>query len=824
MYIPELLSPVGDFECLKAAVQNGADAVYLGAGSFNARARATNFSNDDELKQAINYAKTHGVKVNLTLNTLIKNNEFEDAVNLAIKAHNFGADALIIQDLGLATFLKEHYPEINLHASTQMTVHNLIGTQDLLSRGFSRVVLARELPIDEIKNIKQNINSELEVFVHGALCISYSGQCLLSSAIGGRSGNRGLCAQPCRLPYELIDKTNNKTLDKGYLLSPRDLCAIEYLPALIKAGVDSFKIEGRLKTPLYVATITRIYRKYIDYIVQNIDLEESTLVKQIQEMLNIKNEDSGLSDFEELTQVFNRGVFSKGHLNTNENKELIYKDKPNNMGIYLGEIYHFNSNKGHIGLKLESPLSIGDRISINNESYTVSELMIKNKNFQTLDTGSIVTIGRMKGNIKPKQKIYKIENINLNKKILPSFKEDKNLKKIKINGEIIVRENTPITLRLTSSNIYYKDLNYTYISNIIPELSQNKPITKEVIIDKLSKTGSTEFEFDNINVILDDNLFITISSLNDIRRQALLEFENECINKHQNNLVYNNDVVIENESNQKNSDNKQISLLLNILDNSLNYQELNSYNSIINKLYIPFKYFILDEYKTIIQNLTNTFNVYIYMPSIIRDNKLNLITNNTENIINTYKIQGFVISHISQIPMLKKYNLDLISNYNLNIYNNYTSNTLIENNLKQITISSELDRDEINSLNNNTNFKSELIVYGKLPVMTNNYCYLGKSNKCYSSCSRMCDKKSTFVLKDRMGFEFKILPDNIFNQTTIFNSKTTSITYDDLNISSVRIDILDETIEQIIEIIETVNSGNRFEGKEYTNGKTATRS
>ena len=196
---PELLSPVGDFECLKAAVQNGANSVYLGASSFNARARATNFGNE-ELLEAIKYAKLRNVSVHLTLNTLIKNEEFENAVNLAIDAYNLGVDAIIVQDLGLATYLLKNYPEIPLHASTQMTVHNLDGVKQLENLGFSRVVLSRELSLNEIEYIRKNTSTELEVFIHGALCISYSGQCLLSSTIGGRSGNRGLCAQPCRLP------------------------------------------------------------------------------------------------------------------------------------------------------------------------------------------------------------------------------------------------------------------------------------------------------------------------------------------------------------------------------------------------------------------------------------------------------------------------------------------------------------------------------------------------------------------------------------------------------------------------------------------------
>lgn len=269
----ELLSPAGDFDCLKSAVQNGANAVYFGAGSFSARAFASNF-HDDALEKAITYAKLRGVKTHLTLNTLIKNNEMQDAIEIAKKAYNYGIDAIIVQDLGLASFLIKNFPNLDVHASTQLSVHNLEGVLKLQELGFSRVVLSRELSLQEIEYICKNSNIEIEVFVHGALCISYSGQCLFSSMIGGRSGNRGMCAQPCRLPYELISYDNfNKnpvSIDKGYILSPRDLCGLDYLSELVNVGVSCLKIEGRMKTPEYVATVTRIYRQYLDQI-QNKD-------------------------------------------------------------------------------------------------------------------------------------------------------------------------------------------------------------------------------------------------------------------------------------------------------------------------------------------------------------------------------------------------------------------------------------------------------------------------------------------------------------------------------------------------------------------------
>ena len=808
----ELLSPVGDFECLKAAVQNGANSVYLGASSFSARAKATNFDTA-ELLEAIKYAKLRNVSVHLALNTLIKNEEFEEAVNLAVKAYNIGVDAIIVQDLGLATYLLENYPMIPLHGSTQMTVHNLSGTKQLESMGFSRVVLSRELSLEDITYIRENTNVELEVFIHGALCISYSGQCLLSSAIGGRSGNRGLCAQPCRLPYEIIEEniqsSKATSIDKGYLLSPRDNCAIELLPELIKLGIDSFKIEGRMKTPYYVGVVTRIYRKYIDLVLENINLDNEILRNMIKKNLDIINEGTGLSDREELAQVFNRGSFSTGHFKPNKN--LIFKEKPNNMGFYLGTITHINENKGHLKLTLENTLSVGDKISINNESYTVSELMIDNKNYETLSKGKTVKIGRMKGKISVGSKVYRIETAKLNKSISPTFKEDKNFRKVLISGKATIKENSPITLKVWSDEGFYKDLSFEAKSEFIPMIAQNKPITKEKIIEQLSKTGNTEFEFKNIDITLDDNLFLPASVLNDLRRIALEGLENTVLNTYTRDLKteqlnYNNDHSNENTD-------KKISLLINILNLDNNYLELEN----IDKLYIPLKYFLLPKYKTLINDLSHKFNTYIYMPHVILDDKLKNI--NFENIIKDINLKGFVISHISQINLVKELNLELIGNFNLNIYNNFSVQKLSDLNLKTITLSPELEKFEINDVLSQTNAETELIVYGKLPVMTNQYCYLGKSNKCYEKCDKKCLLNNKYYLKDRMDFKFRFIPDNMTTLTTIYNSKTLSVLHDSINVNNIRIDILDEEFDEIQNIIDTVKNNNRFEGKEYTNGK-----
>lgn len=385
----DLLSPVGDFDCLKAAVQNGANSVYFGANLFSARAYASNFDLK-QLEDVILYAKTRGVKTNLTLNTLVTDDEFDKAFELAEKAYKFGIDAIIVQDLGLAKQLIKQFPDLDIHASTQMTIHNLQGVLKMEDLGFKRVVLSRELSIQEIEYICSNSNIEIECFIHGALCISYSGQCLFSSMVGGRSGNRGKCAQPCRLPYQLLE--NDKKINQGHLLSTRDLCGLDYIPDLINAGVTCLKIEGRMKNPEYVATVTRIYRKYID-------LAESGKEYIVDEI-----------DRKILLQVFNRGMSSSGHLSNEPNKNLIFKEKPNNMGLFLGKVEKYNKNKGYITVKLQEPIEIGDTISLEKESgtYNVSELMLKDKNIKDTFIGQTVTIGRMKGNINLGDKIYKI--------------------------------------------------------------------------------------------------------------------------------------------------------------------------------------------------------------------------------------------------------------------------------------------------------------------------------------------------------------------------------------------------------------------------------
>lgn len=804
----ELLAPVGDWDCLKAAVQNGADTVYFGVEQFNARMYASNFSLDD-MKQVINYCKLRNVKTNLTLNTLVKNCEFENAVYLAKEAYKSGIDAIIVQDLGLAKYLIDNLPDLPIHASTQMTAHNLEGVLNLERLGFQRVVLSRELSCDEIEYICKNSNVEIETFIHGALCICYSGQCLFSSVVGGRSGNRGKCAGPCRLPYELIsedNKTHKKLIiDKGHLLSPKDLCGIAYLPRLIEAGVKCLKIEGRMKSPEYVATVTRIYRKYIDMV-----LNDSEFI--IDE-----------KDINDLMQVFNRGGFSNGHLDSKSNKELIFPEKPNNMGIYLGIIKKYNSNKGHITLQLEEDLEVGDCIAVarENSKYLVSELMIKNTNQKIVSAKTEVTIGRMKGNIQIGDKVYKLSSKKLSDTAKSSYENCEN-RKIDLNCIVTIKKNTPIEMEISTdkcSEALYSNINIKEVSSMLPIDALKTPISVERVVKQISKTNNTPFSFKNITVLLDDGLYVpSISTLNELRRTALEKIEQEILNRVKRDLPNIIDDEKETVTFSPINNNPEVSLFLRKLYTDFDYTKLEKEK--ICRIYLPLNLLVDKNYTEIINYFSENYELYIYMPTIIKTNYKNIVLNFIEKILSTYNIKGFVVSNIADFKLLEKYknNYKFIGNYSLNVFNNNTICQYKKLGLDRITLSRELNLETIKEILATTNMNTELIVYGNLPLMASSYCFLGKTNKCYPDCGANCKRDNTYYLKDRLGFEFKVIPDNMQTVTLIFNSKTLSISTKDIPINFVRLDMIDESIDKINEAVSKAYNREKLEGLEYTNG------
>ncbi|MEG0829235.1 MAG: U32 family peptidase [Anaerovoracaceae bacterium] len=485
----ELLAPVGGTKQLIAAVQNGADAVYLGGQRFNAREKADNFTKE-ELAWAIDYAHMREVKVYITINTLLKDQELIPALDYAGELYTMGADALILQDLGFSSLVKKHIPDLPMHMSTQGSIYNLSGVEVAEELGFSRVVLARELSLQQISQITQNTSCQIETFVHGALCMCYSGQCQLSRALGGRSGNRGLCAQPCRLPYENDQKMTS------YWLSPKDICTVKHLGELHDAGITSLKIEGRMKSAEYVALVTGIYRKYLDRYEQ---YGEYTVCQE---------------DWKTLNQIFNRGGFTTGYLLGNPGAELLSGELPKHQGVCIGKVVNKPSNQDLIDIETEEPIFIGDGVEI--RSHTLTGNLVTY--VESLKNGR-TRIGDIKGNVRPGDKVYRITQSALMEKAKLTFCQNANTKKILVNLKASISLG-----KVPELTIIRGEQAVTVKGDVVTEKAINRPLGKEMVEKQLRKTGDTPFAIDNLEIFLEEGISLPISALNKLRRTGLDKF------------------------------------------------------------------------------------------------------------------------------------------------------------------------------------------------------------------------------------------------------------------------------------------------------------
>lgn len=604
----------------------------------------------------------------------------------------------------------------------------------------------------------------------------------MSSMIGGRSGNRGKCAGTCRLPYSLLK--NGKVQEKGYLLSSKDVCTLDIIPDLIRAGVKSFKIEGRMKSKEYVGIVTSIYRKYID-------LAESGKEYIVDE-----------EDREKLMQIFNRGGFSTGYLKGKLGKEMMYTKKPNHMGVFVGEVIGYNSNKGHAKIKLFKELNLGDSISINDSSCKISELMNGNNNIKSANIGQVVTVGRIKGKILKGDKVYRTVSEKLNKKII-EISNKENVKR-PINAKIYLKKNEQIKLEIEDLLSRTKLIK---TEETIVKKADNTGISEERIKEQLSKTGNTPFEMKEIQVISDDDIIVPISTINSIRRNSIEELQNKILKSFKRDKKININNEPQNNFNRNKNSEVDVSILLNNINPNIDYCKLRG----IDNIYIPFRSFLTN--KETINKIIKKFNTYVLLPAITKGNYEILIENNLKEILRN-NIKGIVVSNLSHLELLKKYKvekLDLIANYTLNVSNSYTAQELEKLGVSKITLPPELDKESIQSLDRN--IKKEAIVYGRTLLMTTEYCTIGRVNNCPGIC-----EKGMYKLKDRMGFEFPIYTDRVNCNNLIYNSKITSISWKDLNVDSIRIDTLEETEEEIQQIINIHKKGERLEGENYTNG------
>ncbi len=774
----ELLAPGGSKESIYAAVQGGADAIYMGGSKFSARAYANNF-NEEELIEVVNYCHLYNVKVYIAFNTVIKEDELDEALEYGKFLYEIGVDAIITQDMGLFKIIKEAIPDFEIHASTQMTIHNGEGAIFLKNEGFQRIVLSRELSIDEIGYISKDLDIETEIFVHGALCISYSGQCLMSSIIGGRSGNRGRCAQPCRLPYTIIKKSSGENRE-GYLLSPKDTCTIDEIKSLIESGTSSLKIEGRMKKPEYVSGVVTTYREAIDSVYHNKSFE----IAPKKAILN---------------QLFNREGFSKAYLRGNIGRDMMAYNCPKNTGVFLGTV------EKDLTIQLQKDIKAQDGVRTDNSGFTITNILKGKEKVKEAFKGEKVKL--MPTKYKVGDKVYVTSDTEL-------------LTKLQKNYEDIYGVKLPLTIkvrfapgeRFYLSTVYQEKEFEVYGENV--EVAANKPMDKEAIIKNLNKLGDTPFKLENIEFETFEEGFLKVSSINSVRRELIediMKYIKIRDKRHVEEKVYKE--FNRNSKEAKDIFNDEYLICVKTLE------QLKSVLSFIGEnpdiapaigvdLFKKGEGFNLEE--------VDYENLYMIVPNIIKS-EFNLVTEAIEK--NISKIKGLITANLGIINVFKN-RLNIIGDYKLNIlnsesydfYNRYTDIS---------ALSVELNNKEMFSIAKNIKTPVQVVVYGKYELMVSEYCVIGSTfgdKSSTSNCNFRCDKDK-FVLRDRMNEEFLVTTDK-YCRSHIYNTLPVNIVpfIKELrknNINNYRVDFIDEDYNQVLKVMKYI-----FKDEDVDLGKT----
>lgn len=790
MFKPELLAPAGSWEAMVAAVQNGADAVYLGGKAFSARAFAANFDNE-QLKQAVEYCHVRGVKVYVTVNIIVADEELEEALHFLHFLHNIGVDAVILQDLGLAAAARKLLPNLPLHASTQMTVHNTPGVELLKQLGCERIVLSREMSLKDIARIKQTTGAELETFVHGALCVCYSGQCLMSSMIGGRSGNRGKCAQPCRLQYRLVDRKGRPLVDAAkvgeYLLSPRDINLSEHIPDLIQAGIDSFKIEGRMKRPEYVATVVRIYRELLD---QALELE--------------RKEDFQPSEQQkrELEQIFNRD-FSTGYYYGNPGSELMSYKRPNNRGVLIGRVKRYRKDQDLVEITLQEPLRVGDGIEVwvtqgGRVGVEVHRLLVKNRQVDEAPAGSTVSLP-IPGKVRPGDRVFKTHDVELMNRAKITYTSSKESRKIPLRFTVRAAVGQPLFMQVEDRDGFVAEA----YSEETGQRAENRPLTEEFLRNQLNRLGNTPFALTELYCELQGEVIFPVRVINELRRRVLKRLEEQRQQARLRSPINQREFAanLEGYFNAIAGKFKQRAgkpkLAVNVSEYAALQAAVEAGADIV--------YFGGESYRS---RKPITLSDIEKASDLCRQRKVQFILS-TPRILQDDELKGFdgflrkalpytegaLIGNLGLLKLfVEKYSKSVISDFSLNVFNRFTVAALNALNVERITLSPELTMVQIKELAAHRTLPLELLVHGPLPLMVTEYCALGSlmggltsTNQCAGPC-----RNQSCGLKDRKGVVFPIEVDQYCHQH-IFNSKELCLIDDlgtlaDAGISVLRID------------------------------------
>lgn len=764
----EILAPAGSYESFHAAIVAGADAAYAGGPKFGARAFAENFT-EDQLLNAIDYAHLHQRKFYLTVNTLLKDYEIEQLPEYLEPLYQRGLDAVIVQDMGVLNVVRQYFPDMDIHASTQMTVTGVNGAQFLKENGAVRVVPAREISLEEVRNIKSVTGMEMECFVHGALCYCYSGQCLLSSLIGGRSGNRGQCAQPCRLPYTVDG-------EKGYLLSLKDICTLDIIPDLIESGIDSFKIEGRMKRPEYVAGVTSIYRKYVDLYLKN-----------PQKPYWVDDKDK-----EMLMDLFNRGGFHTGYYKQKNGRNMITIQKPNHIGVKVGTVL---SQKGReVQMRALTDIAAGDLIEFKNEAqrYTTGK---------SCKQGEVITILAPKGiRLSVGEVLYRVQSPELLNTLETSYSEGKVIEKL--YGYISLEAGKAAKL-VVCKDEYSVEVE----SGQQVEAASSRPLDEERIKKQLQKTGNTEFEFDVLDVELHGEVFLPMQQLNEMRRKALEELEKKIQDSFHRKTAEKKvlqEEILDTASVKLSKKENKLSVLVEtqeqleaVLEND-NSVACIYVDSNLDKTGLD-----AELWKGISDRIhKKNIEVFLAMPRIFRNQTIDIFEQAYDSIL-TRCFDGMLIRSMEEYQFLKSknYSGNIRLDYNLYIMNRFAKQFWKKQGVIYGTIPVELNKSEIVNLDSK---QDEMIVYGYIPAMVTAQCVTSTVHGCKKDC------KIT-MLKDRYQNEFPVKNQCRDCYNVIYNTAPLYLIdlkedLEELNAERYRIQFSIENKDEVKQILEQCHS------------------
>lgn len=719
----EILAPAGSYDSLKAAIAAGADAVYIGGTRFGARAFADNLE-QDKMLEVIDYVHLHGRKIYMTVNTLLKESELKNELyDYLLPYYKQGLDAVIVQDLGVLQFVKENFPDLPIHASTQMTVNDVLGAKFLEKLEVERVVTSREMNIHEIKQIADQTDLEIESFVHGALCYCYSGQCLYSSLIGGRSGNRGQCAQPCRLPYRVEGEKNAQ-----YILSLKDICTLEYIPEILEAGICSLKIEGRMKKPEYVALVTAMYRKYVD--------------------LYLKKGKAGFKvdpkDKEKLLDLYNRGGSHGGYYHTQNGREMVSIDRPNHAGVPALKVTAC-SGKSVTATALVD-IHAGDVIEMpdQKENYTFGSDVRKGQN--------VTFATHQKQNLRKNMLLNRTRNESLIEEIRNQILNRKVKEKIK--GKLILSTEKSATLEVS-----YGDVVALAVGEKA-ETAMSQPMDAARIEKQMRKTGNTEFEFEDIQIELEGNLFVPMQQLNELRRAALEELEAKILAKYRR-VADDEQRFIQ----------KKAESIERRNDFSVYVEELQQFEVVVRAEVVGRIYLDANAIKNIGEMSTlkkcvekahaANKEIYLAFPHIFRSKTIQKYTEMYSKLMDL-QLDGILIRNIESFEFLKEhdYKGNIAADHNLYEFNSYAKEFWMDKNLESHTAALELNYKELKDVGLEN---SELIVYGYLPMMISAQCIMKTTSGCKKERGRL-------VFKDRYQKEFTAKNNCEYCYNVIYNT------------------------------------------------------